>query len=235
MVPGPFWTLVFFVYLISFHLFPDKMDTVSGMWIVPPLWRLGKSLAGYDRLPYLRLRRGARQAVNPYCVCHMHFCIWLSYLIFCNKGWRGGRLLLWFWIKETFRGATERKKASEKSCGATHLAAFFLSSVRLSSPTHLRKEGAEDVELCLLTSPCEQFGEWVGAQAKREGARLWQPSGQRRQNKWPFLSSRIVDVQGVNISIFGLRAFFFPTIHPEANVWKYIFMKSVWMTRSGEI
>lgn len=42
-----------------------------------------------------------------------------------------------------------------ESCGATHLAAFFLPSLRLSSPPHLRKESAEDVKLCLLTSSCE--------------------------------------------------------------------------------
>lgn len=213
--PGPILNACFLCLFYSFSLVSwQNGHCVRNVDCSASVTAWLKSLAGYDGLSYLRLHRGARQTVNPYCVCHMHFCIWLSYLIFCNKEWRGGggggrRFLLWFWINETFRGATERKKARERSCGAaTHLAAFFLSSVRLSSPTHLRKEGAEDVELCLLTSPCEQFGEWVGARAKREGARLWQRSGQWRQNKWAFLSSRIEDVQGVNIWIFGLRVFF---------------------------
>lgn len=79
-----------------------------------------KSLAGYDCL--LRLCWGANKAVNPHCVCHMHLCIWLSCLIFCNKGMQ---LLLWAWINETFK---EREREREELWHDTFRCLFLVIS-----------------------------------------------------------------------------------------------------------
>lgn len=96
--------------VLVFYFIPDKMDTEVGMWmfchcngLAPVISRVWLCL--------LRLRWGAKKAVNPYCACHMHFCIWLSCSIFCNKG---TEVLLWAWINETFRAPEREKERSEE-------------------------------------------------------------------------------------------------------------------------
>lgn len=65
-----------------------------------------KSLAGYDCVFWEVQRKLWPHIV---CVTHMHFCIWLSHSIPCNKG---TQVLLWAWINETFR-APEKERERE--------------------------------------------------------------------------------------------------------------------------
>lgn len=90
-----------------------------------------------------------QKAEDSSCVLHVlpHFAVRLDFLWQGRLGGFAPSLSKW-------NIQSIRKREKEKGCGATHLSAFFLSSLRLSSPPHCRKESAEDVEFCLLTSCC---------------------------------------------------------------------------------
>lgn len=136
----PFWLLSSCLCFI-----PDKMDTDTGM----RMFCLCNSLAPVINAVWLHLLRrhwGAKKAASPYCVRHMHFCICLSCSILRGR---------WAGINEMFKAGMRDRETEREGLWWDTFKVFFPSSLRLSSPPHLRKESVEDVEFCLLTSPCE--------------------------------------------------------------------------------